>query len=566
MSLPVRGALLAAGLALAAAGVCARPAPADLLLQNGRIYTVDPAKPVVEAVAVRDGRIVATGRADDLKHWAGKRTRVLELHGAAVFPGFKDSHAHLLSIGLTKLGVDLADASDFDEVIERVQRAARSQPPGTWILGSGWHESKWRRAPDDAVRGFPVHQRLSAATPDHPVVLERADGHALLANGKAMELMGVTASTPAPAGGEIVKDAQGHLTGVFIDGALGLIQPPPPSVETKRRAYELAFRECLQKGVTAVDDAGVGYDDVALLKSLERQNRIPIRVYAMLAGGKTLRRFDKPQIGPPGSHLTIRSVKLFVDGALGSRGAALLEPYQDDPGNSGLVVTSADDLRKAIGYAFDHGFQVNTHAIGDRGNRMALDLYEQALSREAGRGDRRWRIEHAQLLDASDIPRFGKLGVIASMQTIHATSDRPWAPDRIGIDRVKEGAYAWRKLLASGAHIANGTDAPVESIDPIRNFYAAVTRMDEKGQPPGGFDPEERMTREEALRSYTIEGAYATFTEKQSGSIEVGKNADLVVLSRDIMQVPPEQILDAKVQYTIVGGRVAHTAELRLAE
>jgi predicted amidohydrolase YtcJ len=551
-----RSALLALACALAAAPLAAKERPADLFLQNGRIYTVNPRQPLAEAVAVRDGRVLEVGSTADLKHWVGKDTTVLELHGHPVYPGFKDSHAHVLSLGLSRLMLDLTGAGDFEEVVARVQKAAQGQPPGAWIVGSGWHEGKWSKAPADAVRGFPVHRSLSATTPNNPAMLERADGHAVLANAKAMELMHVTAATQAPSGGEIIHDAQGAPTGVFVDAAMDLIKPPPPSAQTKRRAWQIAFEECLRSGITAADEAGLDAEDIALLKQLGQEGRIPIRMYAMLSGWPTLQQFPQPQIGLANGFLTIRSVKLFADGALGSRGAAMLEPYEDDPGNSGLIVTPVEELRKAIGYALDHGFQVNTHAIGDRGNRLMLDLYEQALSRDLSGADHRWRIEHAQVLDGKDIPRLAKLGVIASMQTIHATSDRPWAADRIGIDRVKEGAYAWRKLLASGARIANGTDAPVESIDPIRNFYAAVTRMDDKGQPPGGFDPEERMTREEALRSYTLDGAYATFTEKQAGSIEAGKNADFVVLSRDIMQVPEAAILGARVEITVVAGRV----------
>lgn len=550
-------AWLALGCTLASLPLPARERPADLFLQNGRIYTVNPKQPLAEAVAVRDGRVLEVGSTADLKHWIGKDTTVLELHGHAMYPGFKDSHAHVLSLGLSRLMLDLTGAADFDEVVARVQKAAQGQPPGAWIVGSGWHEGKWSKAPADAVRGFPVHRALSAVTPNNPVMLERADGHALLANAKAMELMHVTAATQSPSGGEIIHDARGEPTGVFVDGALDLIKTPPPSDETKRRAWQIAFEECLRSGVTAADEAGLDADDIALLKQLGEEGRIPIRLYAMLSGWPTLQQFGKPETGLASGFLTIRSVKLYADGALGSRGAAMIEPYKDDPGNTGLIVTPLDELRKAIDYALDHGFQVNTHAIGDRGNRLMLDLYEQALSRDLSGGDHRWRIEHAQVIDGKDIPRFGKLGVIASMQAIHATSDRPWAADRIGIERVKEGAYAWRKLLASGARIANGTDVPVESIDPIRNFYAAVTRMDEKGQPPGGFDPEERMTREEALKSYTLDGAYATFTEKQAGSIEVDKNADFVVLSRDIMQVPEAAILGAQVEITVVAGRIA---------
>lgn len=548
--------MLAAACVLASSGALAKPAPADLLLQNGRIYTVDAGNSIVEAVAVRDGRVIDVGTTENLQHWIGKPTTVMDLHGQAMYPGFKDSHAHLLSLGMEQIIVNLTGTHDFEEIVARIRDAAQAKPPGTWVIGSGWHEGKWSRPPETTVRGFPVHTQLSAATPDHPVMLERADGHAVLVNARAMQLMHITSATPAPAGGEIIHDAQGNPTGIFVDGAMDLIKTPPPSGETKRRAYELAFIECLKLGVTAVDDAGMDFDDIAIVKQMGEAGRIPIRLYAMLSGLDTLQHFDKPQIDLADGHLTIRSVKLYADGALGSRGAALLEPYKDDPNNSGLIVTPPDQLRAGIRYALDHGFQVNTHAIGDRGNRMMLDLYEEALSHDLSGRDLRWRIEHAQILDAADIPRFAKLGVIASMQSIHATSDRPWAPDRIGNERVTEGAYVWRKLLASGAHIANGTDAPVESIDPIRNFYAAVTRMDENGQPPGGFDPQERMTREEALRSYTIEGAYATFTEKRAGSIEVGKNADFVIFSRDIMQVPAAEILKAKMLYTIVGGRM----------
>jgi predicted amidohydrolase YtcJ len=375
-----------------------------------------------------------------------------------------------------------------------------------------------------------------------------------------MELMHVTAATPSPPGGQIIRDAKGQPTGVFVDNAMDLIKVPVESPDTKRKAWALAFSEALRSGLTAVDEPGLGLEDVELLKELAAEDKIPLRLYVMLGGWPTLQHVDRPEIGLDHGMLTIRAVKLFADGALGSRGAALLAPYKDDPGNTGLLVTPPDELRKAMSYAFDHGFQVATHAIGDRGNRLILDLYQETQARDPGKTDLRWRIEHAQVLSAEDIPRFAKLGVIASMQTVHATSDRPWAPDRIGIERVKEGAYAWRKLLLTGAHIANGTDAPVESIDPIRNFYAAVTRQDEKGNPPGGFDPEEKMTREEALRSYTIEGAYATFTEHESGSIEIGKNADLVVLDKDIMTVAAPDILKTKVIMTIVGGKIVYDA------
>ncbi|MGQ0835743.1 MAG: amidohydrolase [Gammaproteobacteria bacterium] len=535
-------------------------AAADLVLRNGHIYTVDSAQPRATAVAIRDGRIIAVGTDGDVAPHQGRSTETIDLHGRPAYPGFKDSHAHVLGLGFARLDVDLTDTRDFEDLIARIARIAQERPRGSWIIGRGWHEAKWSRAPADAIRGFPVHTRLSAATPDHPVSLARADGHAVLANARAMQAMGITRATPAPDGGEIIRTSAGEPTGVFVDQAENLIRPPPPTADTKRRALGLAFSESLRLGVTTIDDAGADLDAIGIYRELGAAGQLPIRLNVMLAGYDTLRAFERPETGLANGFLTIRAVKLYADGALGSRGAALLEAYSDDPGNSGLIVTLPEELEAAVRLALARGFQVATHAIGDRGNRLVLDLYERELVR-AGGSDRRLRIEHAQVLDAADIPRFARLGVIPSMQAIHATSDRPWAADRIGLARVKEGAYAWRKLLASGVRIANGTDAPVEPLDPIRNFYAAVTRMDEHGRPPGGFDPEERMTREEALRSLTLDGAFASFHEHELGSIAVGKYADIVVLSSDIMSVPERRILDARVVYTVVGGKVSYRAE-----
>lgn len=533
------------------------------MLRNGDIYTVDSAQPRARAVAIRDGRIIAVGTDGDVVVHIGPSTETIDLAGRAAYPGFKDSHAHVLGLGFARLDVDLTDTRDFEDLIARIARVAQDRPRGSWIIGRGWHEAKWSRAPPDTVRGFPVHARLSAATPDHPVSLARADGHAVLANARAMQAMGVTRATAAPDGGEIIRTSTGEPTGVFVDQAENLIRPPPPTAQTKRRALVLAFSESLRSGVTTIDDAGADLDTIGIYKELGTAGQLPIRLNVMLAGYDTLRAFQRPETGLANGFLTIRAVKLYADGALGSRGAALLAAYSDDPGNSGLIVTLPEELEAAVRLALARGFQVATHAIGDRGNRLVLDLYERELAR-AGGGDRRLRIEHAQVLDAADIPRFARLGVIPSMQAIHATSDRPWAADRIGLARVKEGAYAWRKLLANGVRIANGTDAPVEPLDPIRNFYAAVTRMDEHGRPPGGFDPEERMTREEALRSLTLDGAFASFHERELGSIAVGKHADIVVLSSDIMSVPERRILDARVVYTVVGGKVSYRAESEL--
>lgn len=550
--------LLLGWLVVAPLAAAAEPA-ADLVLRGGIVHTLDAARPRAEAVAVREGRIVAVGSSAELLPLVGSATRVIELGGATLVPGFKESHAHLLGIGFARMTVDLVGARSYAEVVERVAVAVRGARPGEWIQGRGWHEEKWTSPPTPAVRGFPTHQALSAVSPDNPVVLSRADGHAVLVNAKAMRLAGLARTSQPPAGGEIVRDASGEPTGILVDNAERLVQAPPPSPEQTRRALELAMDACLEEGVTSFDDAGADFDTVALYREYAAAGKLRIRLFPMLAGLETLRRFERPELGLGGGLLTIRLVKLYADGALGSRGAVLLEPYSDDPGNAGFFTTPPETLLEAVRYALAHGFQVGTHAIGDRANRVVLDLYEKALA-ERPTPDHRFRVEHAQILDAADIPRFAKLGVVASMQGIHATSDRPWAPARLGMERVKEGAYVWRKLLASGARIVNGSDAPVEPLSPLLSYYASVTRQDASGQPPGGFDPEERMTREQALRSYTLDAAWGSFAERETGSIEVGKRADLTVLSRDILSVPDAELLGTRVLYTVVDGRVAFGA------
>jgi predicted amidohydrolase YtcJ len=370
--------------------------------------------------------------------------------------------------------------------------------------------------------------------------------------------VGINKDTQPPPGGEIIRDASGRPTGVFVDNAQRLVPVPPPDAAQQQNALNLAMEECVSKGVTSFDDAGAPKDVIELYKRYAAAGKLQIRLYAMLGGFDTLRQFERPELGLGGGLLTIRSVKLYADGALGSRGAALLEPYADDPGNSGLLLTPPEQLLEATRYAVGHGFQVCTHAIGDRGNRVILDIYEKAMKEHPEAKDPRLRVEHAQILDAQDIPRFAKLGVIASMQGIHATSDRPWAPARLGMERVTEGAYVWQKLLQSGARVINGTDAPVEDLNPLKCFYASVTRQDESGNPPGGFDPDQRMSREQALRSYTLEPAYGTFQEATLGSIETGKRADLTVLSKDILSVPAPEILKTDVVMTIVDGKVRY--------
>jgi predicted amidohydrolase YtcJ len=545
---------------LAAASLAADPAKTDLVLKNAIIYTLDARRPHATAVAIRGNAIAAVGGDAELRGLIGPNTQVIDLAGATVIPGLVESHGHLMSLGQSRLRVDLNGARSYEEVVARVAAAVNGRADGEWVLGRGWHESKWASPPAVAVRGFPTHDALSAASPRNPVVLERADGHALLANAKAMELSAITKATKAPEGGELIRDGAGDATGIFVDNAEDLIKVPPPTPAQASRALDLALAECVRKGLTQFEDAGTIPSEIALYKSYAEAGKLPLRLYLMAAGLETLKHYDRPEIDLGRGFLTLRAVKLVADGAMGSRGAALLEPYLDDPRNSGFFTTPPEVVLETARYALAHGFQVNVHAIGDRTNRMVLDQFEAAFRERPAAKDPRFRIEHAQMLDAQDIPRFAALRVIASMQGIHATSDRPWAASRIGMDRVREGLYVWRKLLASGATIVNGTDTPVEDVDPIRNFYASVTRQDENGNPPGGFDPDQKMTREEALRSYTVDAAFAAFQEKTSGSIELGKRADLTVLSRDILTVPDREILKAEVLYTIVDGRVRYQA------
>ena len=544
--------------AMAPVSAQVRKATADLVLKNGTVYTMNAGRPKAQAVAVIDNRIAVVGTDADVAPFVGPNTRVIDLKGETVVPGLKESHGHLLGIGWAKMTINLVGAKGYAEVIERVKVALQKAKPGEWIVGRGWHEEKWTDKSSLTVRGFMTHQDLSKATPNNPVYLTRADGHAVFTNAKAMELMGITKDTKAPDGGEIIKDKSGNPTGIFVDNAEDLIKRPPPTSNQTRQALELGIQECLANGITMFDDAGVPVDTLALYKEYAQQGKLNMRLYAMAGGLKAMRALGKPEIGLGNGFLTIRSVKLAADGALGSRGAALLEPYRDDPGNSGFFTLAPESVYTAAKYALENGWQVCTHAIGDRTNRMVLDMYEKAMKEYPYITDTRFRDEHTQIVDEADISRFAKLGVIASMQGIHATSDLPWASDRLGEARVLEGAYVWQRLLKEGVKIINGTDAPVEAVSPIASFHASVTRMSPEGMPKGGFSPDQRMSREEALRSYTLDAAYGSFHEKDLGSIEVGKLGDFTVLSKDIMTAPEDQLLQTEVLYTIVDGKVRY--------
>ncbi len=542
-------------------GQTAPPAqPADLILAHAKVVTVDDARPLAEAVAVAGDSILAVGSAAEIERHRGPATRVLDLGGKLVIPGFVEGHGHFLGLGQAKMQLDLTQIHNWDEAVTLVAEAAKKVKPGEWILGGGWHQEKWDRAPEPNVEGFPLHDALSAASPENPVFLDHASGHAVFVNAKAMEVAGITATTPDPAGGEILRDASGKPTGLFRETAADLVaRRTPPSQEEVLQAIELATDECLKKGVTSFQDAGSPVELVDLYRGLAQAGKLRIRLWVMYRDGNE--RLAQALAAGPGfrdKFFTAGGIKHSIDGALGSRGAWLLAPYSDLPATTGLNTTPVPVIEESAKLAIDHGLQLCVHAIGDRANRETLDLFERTFTAHPEKKDLRWRVEHAQHLDPADIPRFAKLGVIASMQAIHCTSDGPWVPSRIGEERAAAGAYVWRKLLDSGAVVSNGTDVPVEDVDPIPGFYAAVTRKMKDGR---AFYPEQVMTREEALRSYTRDAAYAAFEEEEKGTITAGKLADLTVLSRDLLTVPEAEIPGTEVVYTILGGKVVYAAE-----
>lgn len=533
--------------------------PADLVLRNGKIVTVDDARPEARALAARGGVLVAVGSDQEVAPFIGPSTRVIDLAGALAVPGFIEGHGHFMGIGDAEMRLKLGTARSWEEIVKAVGNAAEESEPGVWIEGRGWHQEKWDSVPEGSVDGVPTHHELTKASPENPVVLEHASGHGVFVNQKAMELSNIDRKTPDPPGGTIVKDPNGNPTGFLRERAQELVRVPRDFVESReRKKVELAAKECLSKGVTSFQDAGSSFATIDLFKKLAQEGALDLRLWVMIAEPNDELALALPlyKMVNVGDHrLTVRAIKKMIDGALGSHGAWLLEPYSDKPETEGLNTQTPEEISRTAELALRHGFQLCVHAIGDRGNRETLDLFEAAFTDHPQNPDRRFRIEHSQHLNPADIPRFGKLGVIASMQGVHATSDGPWVVPKLGEKRAREGAYVWRSLLDSGAVVSNGTDAPVEDVDPIASFYASVTRRMANGQ---AFHPEQRMTREEALRSYTLSAAYAAFEEDIKGSLTVGKLADVTVLSKDILLVPEEQIRDAKVLYTIVGGEVKY--------
>ena len=569
----IRRTLLPATLLAWCHAAAAQGRSADLVLLHGTIITVDAKHPGATALAVSGDTVLAVGTDAEIQRYVGPGTRVLDLHGATALPGFIESHGHFLGLGESRMQLDLTKAASWGEIVRMVAAAVQTARPGAWILGRGWHQEKWDRPPQPNVEGLPVGEDLAAVSPDNPVLLTHASGHAVFVNRKALELAGIGPDTKDPPGGEIVRDATGRPIGMLRDRAAGLVRQVYAASQAGRspaeirahleRAVELAAQDALAKGITAFQDQGESFATIDVLKDLAAQGRLPIRLYAMVGGAPldtlAARLAAHRVVGFAHDHFTVRAIgEITMDGALGTHSAWFLDPYDDLPSSSGFPVTTPDQLRRIAELAIRNGYQVAAHAIGDRANRETPDVFAALEAEHPGLKTARWRIEHAQHLAPADIPRFAALGVIASMQGIHACSDGPYVAKRLGARRAAEGAYMWRALLASGVIIANGTDVPVEDEDPIASYACSVTRRMKDGTP---FYPDQKMTRAEAIASYTRDAAYAMFQEDRLGSLAPGKLADITVLDRDIMTVPDDRIPGTQVLYTIVGGKIVYQAQ-----
>jgi predicted amidohydrolase YtcJ len=526
--------------------------PADLVVVNARVYTVDAGRPEAQAVAVRGDRLVVVGTTAEALALRGPKTQVIDAGGRAVIPGLHDAHGHVLGLGEGLQNVDLRGTTSAQAVVDAIRAKAQQVPPGQWIRGRGWDQNDW------ADSAWPTAAQLDAAIPNHPVYLSRVDGHAAWVNTAALRAAGVTGSVADPEGGRVLRSPAGAPTGVLVDTAMGLVARhiPAPDAAARREQLRLADDLAARLGLTMVHDAGVAWPDAEMYRVAADEGRLKTRLYVMLRPPRAGETLPPPVLGHAGHLLTVRAVKLVADGALGSRGAALHEPYSDEAGTRGLLVTPPDQLYAQALATVTAGYQPCIHAIGDRANTAVLDLFERLQREVPGSRALRMRNEHAQILRASDIPRFAALDVIASVQATHATSDMPWVAQRIGEARTRDGAYLWQALRRSGAHLANGSDFPVEEPNPMLGFYASVTRQDRAGQPPGGWMPDQRLTRAEALHSFTAGAAYAAHLEQDLGTLRPGALADLLVLSDDIMQVAPARILEARPLMTIRGGRV----------
>ena len=545
---------------------------ADMVLKNGTIVTLNTEKPQVAAIAFRAGRVMELGTNEAIQELVGQQTTVIDLEGNFAMPGFIEGHGHFSGIGSTLQNLNFIRSKSWEEIVSMVEEEVKKSAPGEWITGRGWHQEKWDEVLDKQVLGYPYHDKLSDISPDNPVMLRHASGHGLIANKNAMDIAGVSKETPNPAGGEIVRDSRGTAIGVFEETAMGIISGAHSEYlktlsedEKEKIWYEgiaLAEEECIKKGITSFQDAGASFVELDRYKKMAESGELDLRLWSMIGSREenleeNMSNF--PMINVGDHFFTCRAIKGYLDGALGSFGAWLLESYNDKPDFIGQNVTPLSKIEEVATLASKHGLQYCVHAIGDRGNREMLDLFEKIFKNNPDQKDFRWRIEHAQHIDPVDIPRFGQLGVIASMQAIHCTSDSPFVIKRLGEKRAREGAYPWRSLLDSGAVVTNGTDAPVEDVDPIASYYASVTRK--RSDSGMAFFPEQSMTRVEALKSYTLSNAYAAFEEKDKGSLETGKLADVTVLSKNLLTCSDEEILQAKVMYTIIGGKVKYQAD-----
>lgn len=544
---------------------------ASLILHNGEVQVLDESFRQVTAVAIAGDRILAVGSDEHVLQLADASTEVIDVEGAFVMPGFVEGHGHFLSLGEARMNLELAPCGTWQEIVDLVSSAAAGRPAGEWIVGRGWHQEKWETPANPHVQGYPVHDLLSQAAPDHPVLLTHASGHLAIANAAAMAIAGIDAETPDPDGGELLRDGQGRPTGVLRETAQGLVSRAYQAAESARtpaqrradtrRAFELATRDCLRKGVTTFHDAGVSFAGIDQLRTFRDEGLFQVRLYVMVRDSNAALRqhlaaYRTDEVG--GNYLVVRGVKRMIDGALGAHGAWLLEPYNDLPTSSGLNLDSLDRLKQTARLAAEHGYQLCVHAIGDRANREVLDLYDFMQRVDPQVRNLRWRVEHAQHLHPDDIPRFAELNVIASMQAVHCTSDAPFVITRLGEERARTGAYVWRSLTDAGALIVNGTDAPVEDVDPIATFAACVTRRLDDGSV---FFPEQCLSRRDALVAATRNAAWAGFREHVSGTLEPDHEADLVVLSRNLLTCPDDVIRDTQVRLTVVGGEVRYRAE-----
>ncbi len=561
-----------------------RKQSADFLVINAVIYTVDDDNSKTEAMAIRGSRIVAIGSTQDIQNQYTSQN-IIDANGKTIVPGLIDSHAHVMGLGQSVTELNLYATTSSKQIAELVAERVNNAKPGEWIRGRGWDQNDWESTTSE--KPFPNAAILDKVSPNNPVILSRIDGHAIWVNSKMMELAKNNTDLRIEIeGGKILRDRMGNPTGIFVDNAEAVIRNivPEYSKEEKIKLYRQAFDECLKVGLTGVHDMGIDEKDFEIYRELLDKQELPLRIYAQISGnGKFWDQMmtSGPYLDHVGKFLSVRSIKLYMDGALGSRGAALIEPYSDEPESRGLITFSPDSVRIVTEQALQKGFQVCVHAIGDRANRIVLDEFEKASKKYPNQArSARLRIEHAQVISMDDIPRFKKLNVIPSMQPTHATSDMYWAQARLGPERIL-GAYAWRSLINGGNIIPAGSDFPVELPNPLFGFYAAITRQDKTGIPndatdvatrfqlsaegikdsihfKGGWYVEQRMTREEALRSFTKWGAYAEFMENEKGSLEAGKLADFVLLSKDIMTVPAKEILTTEVEMTVVGGKIRY--------